>query len=522
MPQLSATRRQSLQHNREKAQLERLGSRESAAIGRSIRLQVIRAWRRGDNWRNELQKQIKRLTPTMTDGMMASWLYGRRRVQLRASRHMGRRIKLSTAYDSALRFLSKQLELTPGQLDEMREKFAPNAEQVILQAETHLEKKILKATQQAAAQGLHVRGGVELIKQAFDSSGVTPENSYLLEGIYRTQTALAYGAGRWTTLREPVIDDILWGFEYDTVGDDLVRPNHYAMHGIRLPKDHPFWLSNWTPNGHACRCEALEIFKGDHAARNDRIREPKVTLVDGTPIQPTADDGFAFNPGTYFGGVRQTFDSVPMDRAIATKSVGQVATAVNESIKAATTIHNVPDDFPTTSVRVLPPDHPDLEGNLGRYAVGEENGEDFYRILISSDTPTPHLTALEEIGHALDYRAWGPPWNELNSRLPGTNPHIDRVIELAGQTRKHVQLRAKLSRADPTSKQHEHLVYRLSREETFARAYVQFVARKSKGKIYNELRANRQRGRYWDDDDFEPIMTAMEELMENTPWTKRS
>ncbi len=49
-----------------------------------------------------------------------------------------------------------------------------------------------------------------------------------------------------------------YNLQYRTVGDDRVRPEHAAMHGITLPPSDPFWASYYPPNGWNCRCtEAL-------------------------------------------------------------------------------------------------------------------------------------------------------------------------------------------------------------------------------------------------------------------------
>ena len=100
---------------------------------------------------------------------------------------------------------------------------------------------------------------------------------------------MAYSAGRVNAWRDPVIDEILWGYEYNTIGDDRVRPTHEAMDGVRAEKDDPMW-SMWTPPcGWNCRCALLEIF-------ND---ETKYMTPTGSPnVKP--DEGFGFNPGDVY------------------------------------------------------------------------------------------------------------------------------------------------------------------------------------------------------------------------------
>lgn len=138
-------------------------------------------------------------------------------------------------------------------------------------------------------QGTHVGPGVKALQAKFATLGLTgPANR--LEAIFRTQNQLAYGAGQWATYSDPDIQEILWGFEYVTVGDDRVRPSHAALDGTRYPKDHGFWQTHFPPNGWNCRCQVIPIFD------EGRERDPK-TLPDGSDPQP--DRGFEFNPGEW-------------------------------------------------------------------------------------------------------------------------------------------------------------------------------------------------------------------------------
>lgn len=43
-------------------------------------------------------------------------------------------------------------------------------------------------------------------------------------------------------------------WEYKTVGDDMVRPEHVALHGLILPANDPRWNKIFPPNGWKCRC----------------------------------------------------------------------------------------------------------------------------------------------------------------------------------------------------------------------------------------------------------------------------
>jgi len=69
--------------------------------------------------------------------------------------------------------------------------------------------------------------------------------------------------------------------QYQTVGDDRVRPAHALLNGIIKPKDDPFWKINFPPNGWLCRCDVIET--------NDDVTTGEINF--------TPDPGFDFNPG---------------------------------------------------------------------------------------------------------------------------------------------------------------------------------------------------------------------------------
>ena len=71
-----------------------------------------------------------------------------------------------------------------------------------------------------------------------------------------------------------------------------------ALDGYRAPKGDARWDSIRPPNGYNCRCNAIEIYKGDREAKPSPA--PRPITIDGKTYQPGADEGWDFNPGTLF------------------------------------------------------------------------------------------------------------------------------------------------------------------------------------------------------------------------------
>lgn len=80
-------------------------------------------------------------------------------------------------------------------------------------------------------------------------------------------------------------DDELY-FRFSCVLDSATRPTHRALHGVILPRNHPFWENHTPPLDWGCRCR-IDIFDSDH------LKE-KALIPNSTPPISTIDNPFAF------------------------------------------------------------------------------------------------------------------------------------------------------------------------------------------------------------------------------------
>jgi SPP1 gp7 family putative phage head morphogenesis protein len=172
----------------------------------------------------------------------------------------------------------------------LRRRYETSVFRVLDDAGQKVERTLRATVNELIAEGAPTKKGVQVLAAKFDDLGLTPKNSYQVETIFRTQSQIAYNAGRWEADQDPDIQSILWGYTYSTVGDDRVRPAHAALDGTALPKDDPFWKRFWPPNGWGCRCTPLPVYE------EMRIKRPP-RLVPGTDDLLEPDKGFAFNSG---------------------------------------------------------------------------------------------------------------------------------------------------------------------------------------------------------------------------------
>lgn len=297
--------RQAALMERERLRIERTAIAKVAAFGLRVRLAAIKAYRDKTRISDVIDAEVSQLMPVIVEAMTAAHLMGRLRSDRLAKRSGALfdaplMLDISNLYRDAIAFAKLRLGLSDAAVARIAELYSHEAATVTGSMATELETKVQKAIVSATNQGLHVRDGTKLIKKAFDAAGVTPANSYTVENIFRTQTALAYGAGRANANAAPEIQQILWGYQYSAIHDDRTRPAHAAMDGVRAPKDDPIWQVWTPPAGFSCRCSLIEIYHTDTRLTKPTAIPTTTTDQYGNEIPVQPDPGWDFNPGNLF------------------------------------------------------------------------------------------------------------------------------------------------------------------------------------------------------------------------------
>ncbi len=295
-PVTAAERRAAELQDRDRARLQRIGIASAQKIGDRAQRAVLRSSGNIPKAIEALRRELLAMAPVVRQGMVAAYLAGRNRARL--TRPKGRPLSLSHeagVYDRAIGVLEDRLALPPKILKKLEVQYEAAAIRVVKKATDAIERKLQEAVAESVRVGAHVREGKAALREAFKKAGMAPNNSFTLEAIFRTQTQQAYGAARFQASQDPVIQDILWGYKYVTVGDDRVRDEHVGFDGVTLPKSDSFWNTHWPPNGWACRCAVIDIFEPRKV-----VKVPAVVNVDGKEVMPEVAKGFRFNPGEVF------------------------------------------------------------------------------------------------------------------------------------------------------------------------------------------------------------------------------
>lgn len=88
-------------------------------------------------------------------------------------------------------------------------------------------------------------------------------------------------------------------WEYKTMGDHLVRPEHALIDGIILPYDDPRWKKLFPPNGWNCRCRVAPRMKHEFdESKLKAMRERADLYLESTQFKKEKAQGWGVNRAT--------------------------------------------------------------------------------------------------------------------------------------------------------------------------------------------------------------------------------
>lgn len=234
------------------------------------------------------------LQQQLSTAMLASHLAGIRRADLMFKQSVP---KGTAKQPLELSFFSSVLDYfrfrKVANIAELQKKYNTLAFDVITKTSDTIKKELSGTIEKLVSEGAHVREAKKILGAKFDELGVRPASKFQLETIFRTQSQIAFAAGKWQSERhDPFIYNHLWGYRYVTAGDDRVRPAHAILDGVTLPKGDQFWQEFYPPNGWNCRCQAIPLFEVT------TIVHPHLIMPGGERVRP--DKGFRYNAGYVF------------------------------------------------------------------------------------------------------------------------------------------------------------------------------------------------------------------------------
>lgn len=129
--------------------------------------------------------------------------------------------------------------------------------------------KVQQALAEIAAKGGTASDFRDAANKLTDEAGVQDLNAFTLDTAFNTALQKAYSSGRLIQMKEPHMLDALPYWQYWTVGDLRVRPEHRVLDGFTARAIDPVWAKIYPPSGFNCRCSVVPITADDAPAGSD-------------------------------------------------------------------------------------------------------------------------------------------------------------------------------------------------------------------------------------------------------------
>jgi len=119
--------------------------------------------------------------------------------------------------------------------------------------------KIRDDLAQVIADGGTQKDFEQAVNKLTSTAGVEQIAAFTLDTVFTTNMQKAYSLGRYEQLSDPAVQDAIPFWQYLTVGDDRVRPEHAVLDYFTARSSDPVWRKIYPPNGFNCRCIVIGL-----------------------------------------------------------------------------------------------------------------------------------------------------------------------------------------------------------------------------------------------------------------------
>ena len=161
--------------------------------------------------------------------------------------------------DENARFISALTPVTRQVFDGLTAQYRRDAFTLAGAGDVRLISKIRDALADVAQKGGTASDFRDAVNQLTTAAGVDELNAFTLDTAFQTAMQKAYSAGRLAQMNAPATVAALPFWQYWTVGDDRVRPEHAVLDGFLARAIDPVWAKIYPPSGFNCRCSVVPI-----------------------------------------------------------------------------------------------------------------------------------------------------------------------------------------------------------------------------------------------------------------------
>jgi SPP1 gp7 family putative phage head morphogenesis protein len=170
--------------------------------------------------------------------------------------------------DDADRFIRELTPVTREVFNGLTAQYRNDAFTLAGVSDVRLIEKIRDALAEIAQKGGTVEDFHAAVRKLTGDASVDELNAFTLDTAFQTAMQKAYSAGRLAQMREPTMVEALPFWQYWTVGDLRVRPEHAVLDGFLARAIDPVWGKIYPPSGFNCRCSVVPI-PADEALKID-------------------------------------------------------------------------------------------------------------------------------------------------------------------------------------------------------------------------------------------------------------
>jgi SPP1 gp7 family putative phage head morphogenesis protein len=182
-------------------------------------------------------------------------------------------IQIYTSFDlpntGAIEYIRNLTPVTKSVFDGLSAQYRNDAFTIAGVTDQRTLAKIRDELGQIIAQGGTAADFRHAVAQLRTDAGVEALTSADIDNVFQTQTQKAYASGRYEQMTDDSVQEALPYWQFWTVGDDRVRPEHRVLDLFTAKAIDPVWRKIYPPCGWGCRCSVVPLVATDAPEGSD-------------------------------------------------------------------------------------------------------------------------------------------------------------------------------------------------------------------------------------------------------------
>ena len=140
-----------------------------------------------------------------------------------------------------------------------------------------LIEKVRDALGEVLTEGGTAADFRRIVNHLTDQAGAAQISAFAIDTVFNTNVQKAYSQGRFEQMTDEATVELLPFWEFWTVGDDRVRPEHRVLDGFTARAIDPVWRKIYPPCGFNCRCSVVPLMENEapeNASESGLLRLP--------------------------------------------------------------------------------------------------------------------------------------------------------------------------------------------------------------------------------------------------------